>query len=330
MEGFSESSAWQPYFPCFIGDLLFLHDDVVPLEGLGACQICHCNKGKVDCKEILDCKEKDCTYKKVFLIHGQTINVDFSGDFSPQQNEQHETCENCQCNNGNVTCHETSECSQKDCIHNKVNILKHGQKIDVDNCSCSCINGGVACDPTCTERGCIYKRVNLIHKQTINVDFSPRQNEHGTCQVCQCNNGNVTCHETLECSEKDCIHNKVNILKNGQMIDIDKCPCSCVNGEVACDPTCTEGEPESSESVYSSSFFGLLPCSYRGIPLLHGDNLFVDDCTICYCYNSTVKCAVKHCEQLWCYEPIKFERECCELCDYCKCSYQCILPIMYS
>ena len=221
LDSFSDSSAWQPYFPCFIDNLLFLHDDVVPRDDLGACQICHCNKGEVDCKEKPDCKEKDCTYNKVFLIHGQTINV----------------------------------------------------------------------------------------------DFSPQQNEHGTCEICQCNNGNVTCHETSECSQKDCIHNKVNILKHGQVIDIEQCPCSCVNGEVTCDPTCTEGE---SSPPSTSSSAGLLPCSYRGTPILHGESLIVDECTVCSCDNSTVKCDIKSCGIIWCDAPLTFEGECCEVCPYCE------------
>ena len=160
----------------------------------------------------------------------------------------------------------------------------------------------------------------ILHGQTINVDFEPQQNENGTCEICKCNNGNVTCNETSECSQKDCIHNKVNILKHGQMIDINKCPCSCVNGEVECDLSCAKGSESEwvSAPASASSFAGLLPCSYRGNIIFHGDSLAVDECTTCSCDNSTVKCDIKSCGPIWCEAPLTFEGECCELCPYCK------------
>ncbi|XP_072044609.1 uncharacterized protein [Amphiura filiformis] len=61
---------------------------------------------------------------------------------------------------------------------------------------------------------------------------------------------------------------------------------------------------------------GLLPCSYRGTPILHGDDLRIDECTTCYCDNSTVKCDIKSCQPTFCDEPITDPDECCDFCPY--------------
>ena len=71
-------------------------------------------------------------------------------------------------------------------------------------------------------------------------------------------------------------------------------------------------------SVSESSSVGLLPCSYRGTPILHGESLMVDECTTCECDNSTVKCTIKSCGHTWCDDPIKFDGQCCEVCPQCK------------
>ena len=44
----------------------------------------------------------------------------------------------------------------------------------------------------------------------------------------------------------------------------------------------------------------------------------VDECTTCECDNSTVRCAIKSCGQIWCDDPIKLEGLCCEVCPQCK------------
>ena len=72
------------------------------------------------------------------------------------------------------------------------------------------------------------------------------------------------------------------------------------------------------ESSSQSSSVGLLPCSYRGTPILHGESLMVDECTTCECDNSTVRCAIKSCGHTWCDDPIKFDGQCCEVCPQCK------------
>ena len=68
----------------------------------------------------------------------------------------------------------------------------------------------------------------------------------------------------------------------------------------------------------SASSVGLLPCSYRGTPILHGNSLRLDECTICSCDNSTVKCDITSCPQLFCDEPVSLKGECCEICPECK------------
>ncbi|XP_072045330.1 uncharacterized protein [Amphiura filiformis] len=61
---------------------------------------------------------------------------------------------------------------------------------------------------------------------------------------------------------------------------------------------------------------GLLPCYFRGTRILHGGELVIDECTTCYCDNSTVKCDIKSCQPTFCDEPIVDPALCCDLCPY--------------
>ena len=88
--------------------------------------------------------------------------------------------------------------------------------------------------------------------------------------------------------------------------------CSCNTGKV----TCTN--KPCNDFPFSLSSAGLLPCSYRGTAILHGESLLIDECTTCYCDNSTVKCDITACAHTWCDEPLKLEGQCCEPCPYCK------------
>nr|XP_054751416.1 collagen alpha-1(I) chain-like [Lytechinus pictus] len=72
----------------------------------------------------------------------------------------------------------------------------------------------------------------------------------------------------------------------------------------------------SSISVSFSSSEPLLPCVYRGIPYLHGEEWKVDECTTCNCDNATTTCVIESCQPAFCAEPIKPEGECCFLCPY--------------
>ncbi|XP_072042842.1 uncharacterized protein [Amphiura filiformis] len=66
----------------------------------------------------------------------------------------------------------------------------------------------------------------------------------------------------------------------------------------------------------SASTSRLLPCSYRRVRMLHGDQLYIDECTTCSCDNSTVKCDIKSCPPTFCDEPIADPTECCDRCPY--------------
>ncbi|XP_072173534.1 uncharacterized protein [Diadema setosum] len=82
----------------------------------------------------------------------------------------------------------------------------------------------------------------------------------------------------------------------------------------ACAVIC-QGE-ESSFSLSISSGEPLLPCVYRGIPYLHGEEWKVDECTTCNCDNATTTCVIESCQPAFCVEPIKPEGECCFLCPF--------------
>ena len=74
----------------------------------------------------------------------------------------------------------------------------------------------------------------------------------------------------------------------------------------------------SSFSLSISSGEPLLPCVYRGIPYLHGEQWEVDECTTCDCNNATTTCVIESCQPAFCTEPIKPDGECCFLCPFSK------------
>ena len=69
--------------------------------------------------------------------------------------------------------------------------------------------------------------------------------------------------------------------------------------------------------IESGSASSLLPCSYNGTMIHHGNLLnekFEDKCRTCSCDNSAVICGIRKCQRLFCDEPILPEGECCEIC----------------
>ena len=73
-----------------------------------------------------------------------------------------------------------------------------------------------------------------------------------------------------------------------------------------------------------SSDTEFLPCSYtdRGIPILLGDSLMVNECVICRCYNATVFCDIQFCPVISCSngeEPVQADGDCCLSCETCEC-----------
>ncbi len=146
----------------------------------------------------------------------------------------------------------------------------------------------------------------ILHEETMKLEDD--------CLICTCIKSNLTCDPDPDC---DCIYKDTDkILKHDKTeLTVDRCIYNlCQYGQILQKSRC---EGSLSLSVSSASA-GLLPCSYRGQIILHGDQLTIDVCTTCSCDNSTVKCDIKSCQPTFCPEPIQDPNECCDLCPYCK------------
>ena len=66
----------------------------------------------------------------------------------------------------------------------------------------------------------------------------------------------------------------------------------------------------------ASSNNNQLSCSFRDIPIFHGDSLVLDECA-CHCDNSTMTCNTTRCP-IFCGEPVSLEGQCCDVCSHCK------------
>ena len=54
----------------------------------------------------------------------------------------------------------------------------------------------------------------------------------------------------------------------------------------------------------------------RGHIIRTGERVQVDDCHICFCRGSEIRCDIQSCSPTSCQNPVKFYGECCETCKY--------------
>ncbi|XP_072042836.1 uncharacterized protein [Amphiura filiformis] len=155
---------------------------------------------------------------------------------------------------------------------------------------------------------CSFRGVLILHGDKLDID---------ACTTCSCDNQKVRC-EIKTCGPTFC---------DEPIVDPDECcdfcPHDSQSSTSTTSPLLLSSVPHSSSQLpgdrvttLMSPTSRLLPCSYRGEIILHGDQLYINECTTCSCDNNTVKCDIKSCQPTFCDEPIGDPAECCDLCPY--------------
>ncbi|KAJ8315301.1 hypothetical protein KUTeg_007451 [Tegillarca granosa] len=149
------------------------------------------------------------------------------------------------------------------------------------------------------------------------------------CDVCRCDNGDVTCRQTPCPDLHDC--------QSTTTLDGECCPmcldcgdhanattwregpcqnCACINGRVSCSkiqcsrPDCAHPYTPNGECCPVC-----VACFYQGRIIQDGERFQPDRCTNCTCHHGNVDCIQKQCPEARCIKPIQPQGECCPICD---------------
>ncbi|XP_070576623.1 kielin/chordin-like protein [Ptychodera flava] len=276
------------------------------------CNVCRCREGRIDCERercTLTCRhpipEPDscCPKCEGCLYQGQTYQ---NGDFVDDSN----SCRNCICRNGNVECVDI-ECPQLGCP-NPVFIPG-------------------SCCPICED--CLYEGQTFKNGETFTA---PRQ----PCLECTCRNTQVNCRRVDQECSPDCMH-------PGRMADIccpvcdiceyerrnyrngavfrpdggDICDlCTCVDGTVTCQTeVCPPLECRNPVQKPDKCCMECDVCIADGVEYAEGDvwDSVTDQCAVCTCTNTRVRCRNKDCPTPECRHPAQLAHNCCPVCENC-------------
>ncbi|XP_052810768.1 uncharacterized protein LOC128238671 [Mya arenaria] len=208
-------------------------------------------------------------------------------------------CETCSCQEGLVTCVETScppvTCSHpvkipgrcclqcNDCEYDGI-LVRDAQTFTPNEAMCNrctCSEGSVTCAHVdCPNLGTCSSQTTLEGECCPTcLDCGDRQNgdswRETACQQCTCVFGSVEC-ERIQCIPPDCSHPRVP------------------PGE--CCATCDD-------------------CRVDGRDLMEDQSYMQDQCTQCLCRDGNVRCDPTPCPRSTCLNPITPPGECCPRCD---------------
>eukprot|EP00079_Xenopus_tropicalis_P008629 XP_002931908.2 PREDICTED: kielin/chordin-like protein isoform X1 [Xenopus tropicalis] len=276
------------------------------------CQDCQCKDGTVQCSSIVcppvlctipertpgQCCAKcpDCRYQDQVFLEGE--------QFSNPLNQ----CQECWCRDGHVTC------TDRGC----------------PGALCSYPLPGTCCQNNCN--GC-----NYAGKEYPNGADFPHLTDK--CRQCHCINGNVQCLAQrcppLLCAEPfpvpgeccpqcpvppaDCPYSGVTYRHMQRFYDpSDKCrDCICNNGTVTCQRKPCAPTP-CSHPLQGDCCRSCDGCLMSGKELANGEQFPQpsDPCSVCVCWEGSVKCQPKTCPVLSC--PFPAPGQCCKECQDCQ------------
>ncbi|GAB1599713.1 kielin/chordin-like protein [Argonauta hians] len=216
----------------------------------------------------------------------------------------HETCEECICQNGKLTCQKIS-CPSLQCSH----------PANTDSCCPSCHN--------CSMHGIVFQNKEVF------------QNPQDSCSSCQCEEGTVVCHEKF-CPALSCTHPNQDpgeccqscqncyflsqTFPNNKLFTNPDNPCEmcqCKEGSVQC-----KTKPCSPVScTHPSKLHTCCPtctsCDFKGHEIKDKQKFAnpLNECEICECINGNVVCIEKTCQPVNCNNPTTIA--CCPVCTNC-------------
>ncbi|KAI3384435.1 hypothetical protein SNEBB_003336, partial [Seison nebaliae] len=278
------------------------------------CTICMCKKdGKIDC-QVNKCPLLSCD--NPIKLHGvccpicKTSCIESGIAYLPNQSFLRSPCEKCVCaTEGKIKC-ETIRCPAVYCP------LK---KYILNRCCPICIS-------TCTEFGVTYLN-GTVYRRSACEECNCREGI-SVCSKVKCANNNCARPEFLPglccpicqgLSESYCTYNG-KTLDPGEIFLKDKCTqCTCGDdGKIKCVspncPTISCANPIQTDGM-CCPICPLGTCSENGREIPIGKTFYRDECTLCHCTESGIKCETTRCEVLPFCLPVKIPGKCCSVCS---------------